>query len=156
MKLSLKFAVTVFCTTIGTARAARAQLVRFVADSRDGSDRWTGYVERLTRDSLYLRCCHVDSVAVFPRTALRSVERQRVVNVKRAVGVGCLAVGGPLAALGYFGTHDPDSPGLEKTVGAVAGVVGCAVGAVGGLLVSAARADKWEPWPLPDTLGRPF
>lgn len=148
------FAIGVFAATIAAAIAPGAgaqtvpQEVRFIAPpGRAGH--WQGYLERLTPDSLYLRVHGSDSVAAFSRFAVDSVQRPRLVKVPRAVSIGCLALGGPLGALGYFGTHDPDSPGIEKTVGAVALVVGCGVGAIGGAIVAAVHGHQWEPWILP-------
>jgi len=139
-------------TSAGTASAqSDPQEVRFRAEGGRGGH-WQGYLERLTHDSVYLRVRGTDTVAAFSRLAVDSVERRRLVKVPRAVVIGCLAVGGPLGALGYFGTHDPDSPGIEKTVGAVAFVVGCGVGAIGGAIVSAAHGHQWEPWTLPAAL----
>ena len=137
-------------TTVSSAQGV-PQEVRFLAQGERGGH-WQGHLERLTRDSLFLRLRGTDSVAAFSRLAVDSVERRRLVKVPRAVGIGCLAVGGPLGALGYFGTHDPDSPGIEKTVGAVAFVVGCGVGAIGGAIVAAVHGPRWEPWTLPQEL----
>jgi hypothetical protein len=152
------FLIGVFAATIAgaaSASTARAQSdpqeVRFRAEGGRGGH-WQGYLERLTHDSVYLRVRGTDTLATFSRLAVDSVERRRLVKVPRAVVIGCLAVGGPLGALGYFGTHDPDSPGIEKTVGAVAFVVGCGVGAIGGAIVSAARDHHWEPWMLPEEI----
>jgi len=124
------------------------QEVRFLAGGTRAVH-WQGYLERLTRDSLFVRVRGTDTVAAFARTAVDSVERQRLVKIPKAASVGCLTVGGALGALGYFGTHDPDSPGLEKTVGVVGAVVGCGIGAIGGLVASAIRGHQWEPWTLP-------
>lgn len=126
--------------------------MRVVAAGADGDRRWQGFVERLTGDSLYLRLLGTDSIAAFSRNAIRSVERRNPSRPGRAVGIGCLALGGALGALGYFGTHDPDSPGLEKTAGVLGLAAGCGLGAVGGLVVSAVRHRDWEPWILPDQL----
>jgi len=145
------------CTAISLAPDARAQdasrhdlsrQVRFIGPSASGVQRWEGYIERVTSDSLYLRVRGTDSTATFLRSSISSLERERVVNVGAAVGTGCLAVGVPLGALGYFGTHDPDSPGIEKLVGAVSFVAGCGIGAIGGLIVSGIRAHGWEAWTI--------
>jgi hypothetical protein len=142
-----------FLVAVSPSRASAQDVpeVRFVAEGGRGGH-WQGYLERLTRDSLYLRVRGTDSLAAFSRVVIDSVERHRLVKVPRAVGIGCLAVGAPLGALGYFGTHDPDSPGIERTVGAVAFVVGCGVGAIGGAIVAAGRGPRWEPWALPAEL----
>jgi len=142
--------------TVWLASAVKAQdlsrQVRFVTASVAGEQRWQGYVERLTPDSLQLGVRGTDTIAAFSRPAVRSVERERVINPRRAAGVGCATVGTALGALGFFGTHDPDSLGLEKTLGVLGFAVGCAGGAVGGLIVSATRSHGWESWALPDTL----
>ena len=148
------FAIVVLPASIAAAVAPAAgaqsspQEIRFLSQTGQ-SGYWHGYLERLTPDSLYLRVYGRDSIAAFSRLAVDSVQRPRLVKVPRAVGIGCLALGGPLGALGYFGTHDPDSPGIEKTVGAVAFVVGCGVGAIGGAIVAAVHGNQWEPWTLP-------
>jgi hypothetical protein len=145
------------CTAISLARDARAQdpsrqdlsrQVRFIGASASRVQRWQGYIERVTPDSLYLRVRGTDSTATFLRSSISSLERERIVNTGAVVGAGCLAVGVPLGALGYFGTHDPDSPGLQKVAGALGFVVGCGAGAVGGLIVSAVRAHGWEAWTI--------
>src|SRR5215475_11301588 len=118
--------------TVWPASAAHAQelsrQVRFITASVVGEQQWQGYLERLTPDSLQLRVRGTDTIAAFSRRAVRSVEREIIINPGRAASVGCVTVGGALGALGFFGTHDPDSPGLEKTLG----VLGFAVGCVGG------------------------
>jgi len=148
--------VGVLYAMIGLASGANAQRVsqqvRFVSPGPNGSEQWQGYIERLTPDSLFLRVHGVDTVAAFSRTIVRSIERQRGKNAARAASVGCLTVGGALGALGYFGTHDPDSPGLKKTAGVIGLVVGCGVGAVGGLVVAAVNGREWEPWIPPDQI----
>jgi hypothetical protein len=130
--------------TVWPASAANAQelsrQVRFITASVAGDQQWQGYLERLTPDSLQLRVRGTDTIAAFSRPAVRSVERERVVNPGSAARVGCVTVGAALGALGFFGTHDPDSPGLEKTLGVLGLAVGCAGGAVGGLVVSATRS----------------
>jgi hypothetical protein len=144
------------CMTLGLASALGAQSihrqVRFLTDSDGGIRKWQGYVTELTPDSLRLRVGGSDSIVVFSRSAIRSVEREPPDRSERAAGVGCLIGGGVLGALGYFGTHDPDSPGLEKQVGVLALVVGCAVGGVGGLIVDAVQPKSWEAWVLPDSI----
>jgi len=125
--------------------------VRFTTTAGGGDHRWQGRFERLTRDSLYIGPFGTDTTAAFSRTAIGSLERGRLVHSGRAAGIGCLALGAALGALGYFGTHDPDSPGLEKTAGVLGLAVGCGVGAVGGFLVSVVRGHGWEPWTPPDS-----
>jgi hypothetical protein len=142
--------------TAGLAPAANAQdalrQIRFITASGVGDHRWQGYIERLTPDSLHVRVRGTDTVAAFSRAVVRSVERERESHPGRAAGIGCLAVGTALGALGYFGTNDPDSPGLEKVAGVLGLGVGCALGAVGGVIVSAVRSRGWEPWLLPDSM----
>lgn len=148
--------IGLLCTTAGLPSVANAQeaprQVRFVTATVAGDLRWQGYLEQVTPDSLRLRVRGTDTIAAFSRSSIRSVERERLVHPGRAVGVGCLAVGAALGALGYFGTHDPDSPGLEKIAGALGLGVGCVVGAAGGFIVSAVRGRGWEPWLLPDSI----
>lgn len=91
-------------------------------------------------------------MATFARNGISTVEREPPVRSERAVKVGCLGVGALLGVIGYFGTHDPDSPGLEKTVGALSLAVGGVVGAVGGLLGAVVQNKDWEAWVLPDSL----
>ena len=142
--------------TVVFASAANAQdvtrQIRFIAPDAGGDHQWQGYIERLTPDSLHLHARGTDTIAAFSRTAVRSVERERVVHPGRAAGIGCLAVGSAFGGLGYFGTHAPDSPGLEKVVGVLGFGVGCGLGAAGGFVVSGVRARGWDPWLLPDSL----
>jgi hypothetical protein len=126
--------------------------IRFTTADTGGLHHWEGFFEGLTHDSLYVRFRDADSISAFARSAIGSVERQRDIHALRKVGIGCLAVGAPLGALGYFGTHDPDSPGLEKIAGVLGFGVGCAVGGIGGLIVSAVDHNGWERWSLPDSL----
>ena len=125
--------------------------IRFTTADSSGVHRWEGFLESVTRDSLYVRIRDVDSISAFSRTAIGSLERQRDIHRLRSVGIGCLAVGASLGALGYFGTHDPDSPGLEKIAGALGLGVGCLAGGLGGLIVSAIPHREWEPWVLPES-----
>jgi len=143
-------------TAAASAHAAIAQdpyrPIRFTTSDTAGVHRWQGFFEGLTPDSLYMRFRDADSISAFSRSAIGSVERQREIHSLRGVGIGCLAVGAPLGALGYFGTHDPDSPGLEKIAGVLGFGAGCVAGGIGGLIVSAVRRNGWEPWPLPDSV----
>lgn len=126
--------------------------IRFVTATAAGVVRWEGELAWLTPDSMGLRLRDSGTTAVFPRTLVDSVERERLVHHGQAAGVGCFTGGVALGVLGLVGTHDPDSPGLETKVGAVGAVVGCGLGAVGGLLISATHHDTWEPWTLPDSI----
>lgn len=149
-------AIGVFlCMTLGLASALGAQSVppqvRFLTASDGGNRKWQGYITELTPDSLRLRVGGTDSMVVFSRSVIHSVERQHPES-GRAVGMGCLTVGGLFGAVGYFGTHDPDSPGIEKQVGVLALVVGCVVGGVGGLIVDTVQHRSWEPWVLPESI----
>jgi len=126
--------------------------VRFTTADSTGLQRWEGFLEGLTRDSLYVRFRDADSTSAFSRAAIGSVERQRDIHPLRNVGIGCLAVGVPLGAIGYSGFRDPDSPGLQKTVGVLGFALGCIAGGIGGLIVSAAHHDGWEAWQPPDSL----
>jgi len=140
--------------TLGVGASAQdvPRHIRFVTTAAAGDVRWEGDLEWLTPDSLGLRLRDADTTAVFPRTLIGSVERERPVHQGQAAGVGCLTGGIALGVLGLVGTHDPDSPGLETKVGAFGAVVGCGLGAVGGLLISATHRDTWDPWPLPDSI----
>jgi len=126
--------------------------IRFTTADAAGVHHWEGFFEGLTPDSLFVRFRDADSVSAFARSAIGSVERQREIHGLRNVGIGCLAVGAPLGALGFFGTHDPDSPGLEKIAGVLGFGAGCVAGGIGGLVVSAVRRNGWERWSLPDSL----
>ena len=126
--------------------------IRFVTVTAAGDVRWEGDLEWLTPDSLGLRVRDADTIAVFSRTLIGSVERERPVHEGQAAGVGCLTGGIALGLLGLVGTRDPDSPGLETKVGAFGAVVGCGLGAVGGLLISATHHDTWDPCSLPDSI----
>lgn len=143
------------CLSAGLARSATAQAgpqVRFTTVDSTGNREWTGRVEWVTPDSLHVLVHDADKIVAFSRPVVRGVERRRwKVSPARAAGIGCLATGAALGALGYFGTHDPDSPGLEKPIGVISAVVGCGAGAVGGLVTSAVRGHRWESWSLPDS-----
>jgi hypothetical protein len=149
-------AIGLLSTMYGLVAVANAQEVprhiRFVTASASGDIRWEGYLERLTPDSLRLRVSNGDTSATIVRTAIRTVERELPVREGHAAGIGCLTGGLALGALGYFGTRDPDSPGLENTAGALGAAVGCGLGVVGGLLVSAVHSQRWEAWSLPDSV----
>ncbi len=125
--------------------------IRFTTADSTGVHHWDGFLERVTRDSVYVRFRDADSISAFSRADIGSVERQRDIHRLRAVGIGCLAVGASLGALGYFRGHDPDSPGLDKIAGVLGFGVGCVAGGVGGLLVSATPRSEWEPWTLPES-----
>ena len=144
------------CITVGIVSGLHAQdvprQIRFVVATDAGERGWQGYLARLTPDSLQLRVRGTDTIATFSRSVVRSVERVHRRSPGQAAGVGCLAAGAALGALGYFGTHDPDSPGLEKVAGGLGLIVGCGVGALGGLAVAAVRGHGWEPWVLPDSI----
>lgn len=148
--------LAVLLATPALAPAAIAQdpyrPIRFTTADTAGVHHWQGFFEGLTPDSLYIRFRDADSISAFSRSAIGSVERQREIHSLRTVGIGCLAVGAPLGALGYFGTHDPDSPGLEKIAAVLGFGAGCLAGGVGGLIVSAVRRNGWERWALPDSL----
>ena len=128
--------------------------IRFATVTAAGDVRWDGDLEWLTPDSLGLRVREADTIAVFPRTLIGSVERERPVHQGQAAGVGCFTGGIALGVLGLVGGRDPDSPGLETKVGAFGAVVGCGLGAVGGLLVAATHRDTWDPWSLLDSIPR--
>ena len=141
----LVFAMLTVASSASAQDASRQ--IRFNVDARQ----WQGFIERLTPDSLYLRVRGTDSIGAFSRSAISSVERERVSHPGAAAGIGCLAIGAPLGALGYFGTHDPDSPGIEKVAGVLGFGVGCVVGALGGFLLETVSSHGWEPWPLPNS-----
>jgi len=147
--------IGLLCATVASAPEARAQdlpkQVRFITADFTGEHRWRGRLERLTPDSLELRVSGADTIAAFSRTAVRFAERQHLaLSPGRAAGVGCLTVGAALGAVGFLGpNHSGDYSGLKNIAGVFGLVAGCGVGAVGGLLVSAARGQRWEPWLLP-------
>ena len=146
----------IVCATSLIPRAADAQepyrRVRFSTADSSGVQHWEGFLERLTKDSLYVRFRDADSISAFSRTVIFSVERQRDIHPLRRVGIGCLAVGAALGAVGYSASRDPDSPGIEKVAGVLGFGVGCIAGGFGGLLLTAIDHDGWEPWTLPDSL----
>jgi len=147
--------IGLLCASAALARSAEAQAgpqVRFTTTDSTGNHEWTGRLEWVTPDSLRVVVPGTDKIVAFSRAVVRGVERRRwTVSPARAAGIGCLATGAALGALGYFGTHDPDSPGLEKIAGVIGAVGGCAAGALGGLVTSAVRGHRWESWSLPDS-----
>jgi hypothetical protein len=148
-------AIGLVCALAALARSAAAQKlpqIRFTMVDASGHHEWSGGVAWVSRDSLHLFVDSSGRIAAFSRSSVSGVERRRwKVSPAKAAGIGCLVTGGALGALGYFGTHDPDSPGLEKTIGVIGAVVGCGAGAIGGLVTSAVRGHRWEPWALPDS-----
>lgn len=157
--MTMTWRVSLFALACATALwpcAGNAQepyrRVRFTTADSTGVQHWDGFLERVTKDSLYVRFRDADSISAFSRAAIGSVERQRDVHPLRRVGIGCLVVGGALGALGYSATRDPDSPGLEKVAGVLGFGVGCIAGGLGGLLVTAIDHNGWESWTLPDPL----
>jgi len=150
------------CTTLGLASALDAQAVphqvRFFIATSDVDHQWQGYLERLTPDSLYLRVPGSDTIAAFPRSVVRSVERERRVSRGRAAGMGCVAVGAALSAVIFESvthSHNADDRAYTPIAGTIGLGVGCAAGAVGGLIVSAVRSHGWEPWILPGSIPSP-
>ena len=135
----------------GTNVLSLPQSVRYVQLDSTGETPRYGLLARVTPDTLYVRLELSDTLAAVPRTDVRMLERERqVVSPGRAVGFGCLFVGGAFGLVTLTGTDDPDSPGLGKALAPVAAAVGCAVGALGGVIVSSVSRPGWEPWVLPD------
>ena len=135
----------------GTHVLSLPQTVRFFQSDSTGFNRRYGLLARVTPDTLYVRLEVVDTLAAVPRTTVRMLERERqAMSPGRAMGFGCLFVGGALGLLTLTGTHDPDSPGLGKVIAPVAAAVGCGLGALGGAIVSSASRPSWESWILPE------
>ena len=126
--------------------------VRITTVDSSGQRRWTGYVQRLTRDSIELRVVSgaPDRVVTLPRSAIRLTERQTpAVSRQRAALVGCAMGGGVLGTVGFSGPDQSgDFSGMKKVNGVLGIILGCPVGAVVAVLVS--RGQKWESFLLPD------
>lgn len=139
-----------------SAVAARAQerprQVRLTTADSVGERRWTGYVQRLTRDSIELRVSPTgpDTIVTFSRTAIHLAERRTAgVSKQRAAIVGCAIGAAALGAAGFAGPDKSgDYSGMKKINGVSGIVLGCPAGAIVGVLVS--RGQKWESWRLPD------
>ena len=153
---SLRRTIALLWLTVGLAPMVGAQeapgQIRFTTSGAGEAVHWQGDFVRLTPDSLQIRVRGADTLAAFSRVVVRGVEREDAAQPGKAAGVGCLFVGAILGAVGYFATHDQDAPGLDRAAGVLGAVVGCGVGAIGGLIGSAVTERRWEPWPLPDSM----
>src|SRR6476620_6472180 len=150
---SASFAALSVVLSIVTADAqGPPQQVRLTTADSAGERRWTGYIKRLTRDSVELRVVSTapDAFVTFPRTAIRLAERQSpAVSRRRAAVVGCAMGGAVLGAVGFSGPDQSgDYSGMKKINGVFGIVLGCPIGVVVAVLVS--RGQRWEPWLLPE------
>jgi hypothetical protein len=145
--------IGLLCATFGVASASNAQdtpqKVRITSVDANGEHRWQGYVARLTPDSVYLRIGGADSIAAIPRKWIHTYERERPARPARAAGIGCLSVAGAIGALGFLGAKGSSDPGPGYMITMIASGVGCGLGALGGLVVSAARVNEWSTWEIP-------
>lgn len=112
---------------------------------------WSGTIERLTPDSLYLRVAQADTVAAFSRANVGEVQRLRPpLSRGQAMKTGCVVGAVALAVYGVASSHDPDSPGVAEVTGAAVGaVIGCGVGALMGAIFSSGSREAWERYTLP-------
>jgi hypothetical protein len=128
------------------------QRVRLTTADSAGERRWTGYIKRLTPDSVELRVVSAapDTFVTFARTAIRLAERQTPpVSRQRAAVVGCAMGGSALGAVGFSGPDQSgDYSGMKKINGVLGVFLGCPIGVVVAVLVS--RGQRWEPWLLPE------
>lgn len=128
------------------------RLIRITAVDAGGERRWTGYIERLTRDSIELRLVPVapDTFVTLSRSAIRLAERQTpAVSKQRAALVGCAMGGAVLGAVGFSGPDQSgDFSGMKKVNGVLGTIVGCPIGAVVAVLVS--PGQRWEIFLLPE------
>jgi hypothetical protein len=119
-------------------------MVRVTLRDSTGGHRLVGHLWSVAPDSLVLRVADSDSFVRLDRRALTRIERRVEVSVRKAMIVGCVALGGVLGLAGSQ-VHDPDSPGIEKYVAVLGSLFGCALGALGGLVVgSINRHFAWE------------
>ena len=113
--------------------------VRITTVDSTGERRWTGYVRRLTHDSVELRLASSapDTVVTLARAAIRLAERQTpAVSRQRAALVGCAMGGAALGAVGFSGPDQSgDFSGMKKVNGVLGIILGCPVGAVVAVLV---------------------
>jgi hypothetical protein len=109
--------------------------VRVTVRDSIGERRIVGVLGRVTSQSLVLRVEDADTVVTINRRDVVRVEQRRQTgSVGKAALLGCLFVGGLLAAAGS-GVHDPDSPGIGNILAIFGFGVGCAIGGgVSGLL----------------------
>ena len=103
-----------------------------------------GHLTSVARDTLALRVVDGDFVVRIDRSNVMRIERRVDVSVRSAVVTGCLVVGGILGLAGSQ-AHDPDSPGIGNYLAVLGSVFGCAVGALGGVVLSSLREHyTWE------------
>jgi hypothetical protein len=119
-------------------------LVRVTLRDNSGERRLLGRLTSIASDSLMLLIAGGDSLVGVDRRTLVRVERRVDISIGRAMIAGCAVVGGILAVAGSQ-VHDPDSPGIEKAVAVLGGLFGCALGALGGVVLSSLSARySWE------------
>lgn len=143
--------------SLGVASPALAQEapphIRFISGVDSSGVEWEGDLALLTPDSLRIRVQDVDTLATFARTDIRGVERQDSRHPGHDAAVGCAAVGGVILALGLSDWNDrTEDQGINRALTVIGTVAGCGIGALGGLLASAISEQRWDPWPLPDSL----
>src|SRR3954468_17260980 len=127
---SASFAALCLVLSVATACAQELpQHVRVTTADSAGERRWTGYIKRLTPDSVELRVVSTapDTFVTFARTAIRLAERQtRAVSRQRAAVVGCAMGGAVLGAVGFSGgDQSGDYSGMKKINGVLGVVLGC-------------------------------
>jgi hypothetical protein len=137
-----------FALLLPPASAAQAPvpdyLVRVTLRDNERERRLLGHLTSVAPDSLILMVADGDSLVGIDRRTVLRVESRVDVSVGKAMIAGCLALGGVLALAGSQ-VHDPDSPGIEKAAAILGGLFGCALGALGGAVISSLRARYgWE------------
>jgi hypothetical protein len=121
--------------------------VRFTFASDGAQQRWTGLLERVTRDSIVLRVAGADTLALFPRTGLKRLQRHRTMSVGRNAGRGCLVVGAFAGVLGVLMVMEGDE--FAAPFPLVSAALGCGLGALAGVVTGALYREWWEPFELP-------
>lgn len=137
-----------FALILPTALAGQApvpdDLVRVTIRDTTGGHSVFGHLTSVARDTLALRIVDGDFVVRIDRSTVMRIERRADVSARSAVVSGCLVVGGILGLAGSQ-VHDPDSPGIEKYLAVLGSIFGCAVGALGGVVISSLREHyTWE------------
>lgn len=143
---ALPWESSVHASDSGAAATQDSIKIRFTVVSNGAERQWTGLLEKLSDDSIFVRVVGVDTLVPFARNDLRTLERwHRAVSRGRGAKIGCLVVGASLGVLTLLATTGSELKGLTF----VGLVVGCGVGALGGVIAGAGSREWWGPFELP-------